>query len=84
MKEIEADKANHGQSDSLNLFDIGKRAVRSAYRLGILISTGTDFEDEANKDWSPLLNELLVLQRNTNNTHASEMPAIQKRSLIWV
>lgn len=62
MKQLEAARATHPRPHSANLLTIGERVVRSAYKAGIPISTGTDLEDADNKEWSPLLEELLVLQ----------------------
>lgn len=47
---------------AVNRLDIGERVTRAAYQAGVAISTGTDTEDEENKDWSPLRDELLLLQ----------------------
>jgi imidazolonepropionase-like amidohydrolase len=46
----------------VNRLDIGERVTHAAYEAGVAISTGTDTEDEGNKDWSPLRDELLLLQ----------------------
>jgi imidazolonepropionase-like amidohydrolase len=47
---------------AVNRLDIGERVTHAAYEAGVAISTGTDTEDEDNKDWSPLRDELLLLQ----------------------
>jgi imidazolonepropionase-like amidohydrolase len=46
----------------VNRLDIGERATHAAYEAGVSISTGTDTDDEDQKDWSPLRDELLLLQ----------------------
>lgn len=62
FKRMEAAKTSHPRTQSANLLTIGERVVQSAYKAGIPISTGTDLQDAVNKEWSPLLDELLVLQ----------------------
>ncbi len=59
FQQSEAQRAAHPQPD---LLGIAERATQAAYKAGIPISTGTDSEDERNKDWSPLRDELLLLQ----------------------
>jgi imidazolonepropionase-like amidohydrolase len=54
--------AGHPPAEAVNRLDIGERVTRAAYEAGVSISTGTDTEDEVNKDWSPLRDELLLLQ----------------------
>jgi len=54
--------AGHPPAQVVNRLDIGERVTHAAYQAGVAISTGTDTEDEDNKDWSPLRNELLLLQ----------------------
>jgi imidazolonepropionase-like amidohydrolase len=62
FKENEKTRAKHPQAHAVNTLDIGERVTHAAYEAGVPISTGTDTEDEDNKDWSPLLNELVLLQ----------------------
>jgi imidazolonepropionase-like amidohydrolase len=59
FQQTAAQKAAHPQPD---LLSIAERATQAAYKAGIPISTGTDSEDERNKDWSPLRDELVLLQ----------------------
>jgi len=47
---------------AVNRLDIGERVTRAAYQAGVAICTGTDTEDEDNKDWSPLRDEFMLLQ----------------------
>ncbi len=54
--------AGHPPAQAVNRLDIGERVTHDAYEAGVAISTGTDTEDEDNKDWSPLRDELLLLQ----------------------
>jgi len=54
--------AGHPLAQAVNRLDIGERVTHAAYEAGVAISTGTDTEDEDNKDWSPLRDELLLLQ----------------------
>jgi imidazolonepropionase-like amidohydrolase len=54
--------AGHSPAQAVNRLDIGERVTRAAYQAGVAISSGTDTEDEDNKDWSPLRDELLLLQ----------------------
>jgi imidazolonepropionase-like amidohydrolase len=61
-RSFEDTNVAHPQPRSVNRLSIGERVTQSAYKAGIPISTGTDFEDEDNKDWSPLQDELLLLQ----------------------
>ncbi len=49
-------------AQAVNRLDIGERVTHAAYEAGVAISTGTDTDDEENKDWSPLRDELLLLQ----------------------
>ena len=62
FKENEDSRAKHPQAHAVNTLDIGERVTHAAYEAGVSISTGTDTEDEDNKDWSPLLDELVLLQ----------------------
>jgi imidazolonepropionase-like amidohydrolase len=47
---------------TVNRLDIGERVTHAAYEAGVAISTGTDTDDEDNKEWAPLRDELLLLQ----------------------
>jgi imidazolonepropionase-like amidohydrolase len=58
----EASPAGHPPAQTVNRLDIGERVTHAAYQAGVAISTGTDTEDEDNKEWSPLRDELLLLQ----------------------
>jgi imidazolonepropionase-like amidohydrolase len=67
FKEVEhsgtsPNAAGHPPAHAVNRLDIGERVTRAAYEAGVAISTGTDTDDEDNKDWSPLRDELLLLQ----------------------
>ncbi|MGA3008636.1 MAG: amidohydrolase family protein [Terracidiphilus sp.] len=62
FKENQINRAKHPQANAVDTLDIGERVTRAAYEAGVLISTGTDTEDEDNKDWSPLRDELVLLQ----------------------
>lgn len=55
-------ESGHPPAQAVNRLDIGERVTRAAFEAGVAISTGTDTEDEDNKDWSPLRDELLLLQ----------------------
>jgi imidazolonepropionase-like amidohydrolase len=57
-------ESEHGTppAHAVNRLDMGERVTRAAYQAGVAISTGTDTDDEDNKDWSPLRDELLLLQ----------------------
>jgi imidazolonepropionase-like amidohydrolase len=52
----------HSEAHAVNTLDIGERVTHAAYEAGVPISTGTDTEDEANKDRSPLVDEMVLLQ----------------------
>jgi imidazolonepropionase-like amidohydrolase len=58
----EASPAGHPPAQIVNRLDIGEHVTHAAYQAGVAISTGTDTEDEDNKEWSPLRDELLLLQ----------------------
>ena len=58
----ETSPAEHPPAQTVNTLDIGERVTHAAYEAGVAISTGTDTDDEDNKDWSPLRDELLLLQ----------------------
>ncbi|MGD0892440.1 MAG: amidohydrolase family protein [Terracidiphilus sp.] len=62
FKESDEAHARHPQPNAVSTLDIGERATHAAYEAGIPISTGTDTEDEDNPAWSPLRDELLLLQ----------------------
>jgi imidazolonepropionase-like amidohydrolase len=62
FKESGDSRAKSHQANAENTLDIGERVTRAAYEAGVSISTGTDTEDEENKNWSPLLDELVLLQ----------------------
>jgi imidazolonepropionase-like amidohydrolase len=62
FKENMESRAKHPQANAVDTLDIGERVTHAAYLAGVPISTGTDTEDEDNKSWSPLLDELLLLQ----------------------
>ncbi|MGD0732535.1 MAG: amidohydrolase family protein, partial [Terracidiphilus sp.] len=62
FKESVESRARHPQAHAVNTLEIGERATHAAYEAGVPISTGTDAEDEDNKDWSPLRDELVLLQ----------------------
>jgi len=62
FKESGKSRAKNDQANAVNTLDIGERVTHAAYEAGVTISTGTDSEDEENKDWSPLRDELLLLQ----------------------
>lgn len=62
FKENEISRAKHPQPHAVNTLDIGERVTHAAFKAGVPISTGTDTEDEDDKDWSPLLDELVLLQ----------------------
>lgn len=57
-----AAKPKPAQPHAVDTFDIAARAAHAAYEAGVPISTGTDTEDEDNKQWSPLRDELVLLQ----------------------
>lgn len=50
------------QPNAVDTLDIAARATHAAYEAGVAISSGTDTDDEDNKEWSPLRDELLLLQ----------------------
>jgi imidazolonepropionase-like amidohydrolase len=54
--------AGQPPAQAVNRLDLGTRVTHAAYQAGVAISTGTDTDDEDNKDWSPLRDELLLLQ----------------------
>jgi len=62
FKENQINRAKHPQANAVDTLDIGERITHAAYEAGVPISTGTDTEDEDNKDWSPLQDELVLLQ----------------------
>jgi imidazolonepropionase-like amidohydrolase len=62
FKELDAAHAKHPQPNAVSTLEIGERATHAAYEAGIPISTGTDTEDEDNHAWSPLRDELVLLQ----------------------
>jgi imidazolonepropionase-like amidohydrolase len=61
-KETVDKDARHPPAHPVDTLDIAERATHSAYEAGVSISTGTDTEDEENKDWSPLRDEFVLLQ----------------------
>jgi imidazolonepropionase-like amidohydrolase len=61
-KDIPASNAKHPEIHPVDTLDLAARATHAAYETGVPISTGTDSEDEKNKDWSPLRDELVLLQ----------------------
>ncbi len=62
FQEGDAAHAKHPQPNAVSTLAIGERATHAAYQAGIPISTGTDTEDEDNHAWSPLRDELVLLQ----------------------
>jgi imidazolonepropionase-like amidohydrolase len=72
-------EAEHPPAHAVNRLDIGERVTHAAYEAGVAISAGTDTDDEDNKDWSPLRDELLLLQDG-----AGMRPADVIRSATWI
>jgi imidazolonepropionase-like amidohydrolase len=62
FKESDEAHAKHPETPSVKTLPIGEQATRAAYQAGIPISTGTDGDDEDNHEWSPLREELILLQ----------------------
>ena len=62
FKESDEAHAKHPETPFVKTFPIGEQATRAAYQAGIPISTGTDGDDEDNHEWSPLREELILLQ----------------------
>jgi imidazolonepropionase-like amidohydrolase len=62
FKESDDAHAKHPDTPYVKTLPIGEQATRAAYQAGIPISTGTDGDDEDNHEWSPLRDELLLLQ----------------------
>ncbi|HTX75308.1 MAG TPA: amidohydrolase family protein, partial [Terracidiphilus sp.] len=58
----EAGSPKPAQANAVDTLDIAARATHAAYEAGVPISTGTDTEDEDNKEWSPLRDELTLLE----------------------
>jgi imidazolonepropionase-like amidohydrolase len=62
FKQSDDAHARHPETPYAKTLPIGEHAARAAYQAGIPISTGTDGDDEDNHAWSPLRDELLLLQ----------------------
>jgi imidazolonepropionase-like amidohydrolase len=62
FKESDEAHAKHPEKPFVKVLPIGEQATHAAYLAGIPISTGTDGDDEDNHEWSPLRDELLLLQ----------------------
>ncbi|MGD0737772.1 MAG: amidohydrolase family protein [Terracidiphilus sp.] len=62
FKESDEAHAKHPEKPFVKVLPIGEQATHAAYLAGIPISTGTDGDDEDNHEWSPLREELLLLQ----------------------
>jgi imidazolonepropionase-like amidohydrolase len=62
FEESDQAHAKHPETPYVKTLPIGEQATRAAYQAGIPISTGTDGDDEDNHEWSPLREELILLQ----------------------
>jgi imidazolonepropionase-like amidohydrolase len=62
FKESDEAHAKHPETPFVKTLPIGEQTTRAAYQAGIPISTGTDGDDEDNHEWSPLRDELSLLQ----------------------
>lgn len=62
FKESDEAHAKHPEKPFVKVLPIGEQATHAAYLAGIPISTGTDGDDEDNHEWSPLRDELMLLQ----------------------